>query len=338
MKVVDYLIIGQGIAGTMLSWKLMKKGMKVHVIDQSLQQSSSFIAGGIINPITGRNFVKSWRIDEFLPVAKESYQELSQLLGHTFFYDYPVIRLINNNQKENLWFERAGEPGYEHYMIEKPQITDINYINNINQYGAYHTINAGKVDSSLLLGSYRNYLKSIKAIDEIVFKHDKITFLPEGIIFNPLQISAKALIYCDGNKSVENPFFENLPFSLTKGEFFILKIPNIQMNYLLKGHKMLVPLYGEYYWYGASYSWKWESDEKLEAGDLMKQELDDWLGVPYEIITHQTGIRPTTVDRRPVMRQSKIHKSVFMFSGMGSKGFSQAPLLADEFIQQFGLA
>ena len=56
---VDYLVIGQGIAGTWLSYFLLKQGKSVLVIDQWDEHSASHVASGIINPITGRNFVKT---------------------------------------------------------------------------------------------------------------------------------------------------------------------------------------------------------------------------------------------------------------------------------------
>ena len=85
MRKVDYLIIGQGIAGTMIAFFAKKAGKKILVIDQSRPHSSSKIAAGLMNPITGRKFVKSWKIDDLLPFAIQTYQEFTELLGEPFF-------------------------------------------------------------------------------------------------------------------------------------------------------------------------------------------------------------------------------------------------------------
>ena len=67
---VDYLIIGQGIAGTLLAYFLQKKGASILVIDDAYERAATQVAAGIINPITGRRYVKSWRVDELIPFAK----------------------------------------------------------------------------------------------------------------------------------------------------------------------------------------------------------------------------------------------------------------------------
>src|SRR5215203_7203668 len=73
---VDYLIIGQGICGTMLSWFLHKEGKSFLVIDDNNENSSSKIAAGIINPVTGRRYVTTWMIDDLLSFAQQSYTEI----------------------------------------------------------------------------------------------------------------------------------------------------------------------------------------------------------------------------------------------------------------------
>ena len=66
---IDYLIVGQGISGTMLSWFLHKEGKSFAVIDDGNEHSASKTAAGIINPITGRRYVTTWMIDEVMPFA-----------------------------------------------------------------------------------------------------------------------------------------------------------------------------------------------------------------------------------------------------------------------------
>jgi len=60
---IDYLIIGQGICGTFLSWYLRKAGISFIVIDEPRPDTASRVAAGIINPVTGRRIVKTWLIN-----------------------------------------------------------------------------------------------------------------------------------------------------------------------------------------------------------------------------------------------------------------------------------
>ena len=63
----DYLLIGQGIAGTALSYQLLKRGKNVLLIDKKRNDSSSRVAAGLFNPITGRRMIKTWLADKLFP-------------------------------------------------------------------------------------------------------------------------------------------------------------------------------------------------------------------------------------------------------------------------------
>ena len=57
---LDYLIVGMGLAGSALAYFLSKNGKKIALIDNNIDQTSSKIAAGLYNPITGRKMVKTW--------------------------------------------------------------------------------------------------------------------------------------------------------------------------------------------------------------------------------------------------------------------------------------
>ena len=70
---IDYLIIGQGISGTFLSYYLQRENKSFLVIDNNFKSAPSRIAAGIINPVTGRRMVTVWMADEVLPFDKNAY-------------------------------------------------------------------------------------------------------------------------------------------------------------------------------------------------------------------------------------------------------------------------
>ena len=82
MKKYNYIIVGQGLAGTLLAYFLLQAGQRVLIIDENTEGGASAIAAGVINPVTGRRIVKSWRIDEFLPFAKNTYQSIENQYHH----------------------------------------------------------------------------------------------------------------------------------------------------------------------------------------------------------------------------------------------------------------
>ena len=50
--------------------------------------------------------------------------------------------------------------------------------------------------------------------------------------------------------------------------------------------------------------------------------------VPYEVIEHSAGIRPTTIDRRPIIGSHPNYKNIYVFNGLGSRGILLAPTLS----------
>ena len=91
---IDYIVVGQGIAGTFLSYCLLKEGKKVLVVDDDPVYSSSKVSAGIINYITGRRFVKTWMADTIIPFAKQTYLDMETLLGKKFYYPLGIYKPI----------------------------------------------------------------------------------------------------------------------------------------------------------------------------------------------------------------------------------------------------
>ena len=89
--VVDYLIIGQGISGTFLSYYLKKENKRVLVIDDNRADTPSRIAAGIINPITGRRYVTAWMIDELLDFTLMAYKEFGDYLNTPLLFQKSII-------------------------------------------------------------------------------------------------------------------------------------------------------------------------------------------------------------------------------------------------------
>ena len=88
---IDFLIIGQGLAGSLLAWELIQRDCKVVIIDNG-KENASLVAAGLINPITGMRFVKSTDIDTLLPIAKQCYSQLADVFQQTFYIEKPMLR------------------------------------------------------------------------------------------------------------------------------------------------------------------------------------------------------------------------------------------------------
>src|SRR5688572_9117860 len=106
---VDYLIIGQGISGTWLSYYLQKEGRSFLVIDNNDRNAASRLAAGIINPVTGRRHVKVWMAEEIIPFAQEAYSMIGNELNITAISRKDIIDFFPSPQMQVSFMQRVEE-------------------------------------------------------------------------------------------------------------------------------------------------------------------------------------------------------------------------------------
>ena len=99
---VDVIIIGQGIAGTLLADRLCQMGKSVAIVDQGLHASATAIAAGLMEPMSGRKLAKAWEAQTVLPEAIGYYQSLEKRLGISLIQSLPVSRYFSDEQAR-LW-------------------------------------------------------------------------------------------------------------------------------------------------------------------------------------------------------------------------------------------
>jgi glycine/D-amino acid oxidase-like deaminating enzyme len=56
--------------------------------------------------------------------------------------------------------------------------------------------------------------------------------------------------------------------------------------------------------------------------------LESFITVPYKIVEHIAGIRPTVKDRRPLVGKHPKHPNLAVLNGLGTRGVMIAPTVA----------
>ena len=324
----DYLLVGQGLAGTLLAHFLIRKGQRVGIIDEARSDAASRVAAGIINPITGRRYVKSWRVDELIPFAEETYRALEAELGIHIYHPRHILRALFNQGEENDWLARSGEAGYQSYILDQ---ADLEAYASCTQpaYGYGEVRQAAQVDIGDLVIAYRKRLLAEGCLLAEQFDHQKLE-LPAGLVrYGSWQ--ADRLVFCEGHRATANPFFNYLPFGGAKGEVLLVRIPGADFEKILKHRVFIVPLSNGLYWVGATYDWNFKDSAPTEkGGQFLRERLEDILTVPFEIVARQAAVRPTVRDRRPFLGRHPEFGRLFIFNGLGTKGASLGPFWADQ--------
>ncbi len=333
---LDYIIVGQGLAGTLLAHFLEKKGKRSLIVDPAEEGTASKVAAGIINPITGRRYVKSWRVDELIPFARATYQEIEAQLQLSFYHPRNIIRSLFNSKEENDWMLRTDDPAYSRYMLEEVELGG--YEKNTNPAFSYgEVIHAAQVDLDLMTSGYRKIFSQKNQLLEERFDFSALQNQNPSIKYK--DIEADKVVFCEGFGMKNNPFFNYLPLGGTKGEVLIIKIkgqPDFEK--ILKHRVFIVPLADDTYWIGATYDKQFGGSQPTDRGfSFLKQKLDDLLKLPYEIVTHKAAVRPTVKDRRPILGLHPHFKNLAIFNGLGTKGASLGPFwashMADHLVQ-----
>ena len=324
---VDYLIIGLGISGTMLSYEFAKAGLSFIVIDDGDPSASSRVAAGMINPVTGRRIVKTWMIDELLPVAYNSYMEIGQRLSVEAIHETPVVDFFPNQQMNTSFYERVAE--IPEYL--EPGVVNDEFERLFTFHYGYGIIRpAYTVNSRTLLPAWRKELQAKGQLIETHFDVAAMQIESDGIRYE--SIRASKVIFCNGSATAKLSWFKNLPFAENKGQALILEIKDFPAgNIFAKGLKML-PLGNDQYWVGSSYEWDFTDPGPTAAfRERTMIQLSDWLKVSFKVVDHVAALRPATLERRPFVGFHPQFPSVGIFNGMGTKGYSLAPYFAKEF-------
>ena len=342
MKNADFIIVGQGLAGSVLAYLLLKKGQKVILIDQYTEggkKSSSQIAAGVINPITGMRFVKSWRIDEFLPVARSLYQEIETVLNVKLWHERTIFRVLRHVEEENNWLLRNSYPDYQPYCGNMPPSVQTLEMGHYKPFYAIAEVkNGAQVNLSALVAHFRLFFKQKQMLLQEHFDSNECAISDKSVEYKG--IKASKIIFCEGAHAQSNPFFNQLPFNPDKGELLLVRIPNLDLTHIFKNKMAIVPLHDtvagqkDLYWVGATNTWAFDNDLPSTTNkELIINELKNTINLPFEVIEQQAAIRPTVKDRRPLLGLHPQHPQLGIFNGFGTKGASLVPFWAQRFTE-----
>ena len=100
---IDYIIAGQGLAGSCMALQLLERGKKILVVDRIRENSATRVAAGLFNPITGKNLAKTWLADELFSCLHTFYPRAEQLTQEKFFNSMLLYRPFVSIEEQNTW-------------------------------------------------------------------------------------------------------------------------------------------------------------------------------------------------------------------------------------------
>lgn len=326
---VDYLIVGQGLAGSIFCEHVIQSGRSAVVIDKSSLSNSSKVAAGLYNPITGRKMVKTWNCDQLFSYLTPFYKALETRLQSQFLVEMPIYRPFPSVEELNEWMGKSADSGYARYVKEiktKPAFEeDIS-----NNFGGILLDQSGYLDTASFVEKYREYLIANASYFDENLDFDQLS-VGEGRV-DYKHIQAKAIVFCEGREIQKNPFLDWLPMRPVKGELLMIKTTRAFDTIYNKG-VFVIPLGNGICKVGATYDNKNLNEVTTsEARDELVKKLHELALFQFEVIDQKVGIRPATKDRKPFLGCHPKFKNVVVFNGLGAKGVSLAPFYAKQLL------
>ncbi len=319
------LVAGQGIAGCVLAHTLEQAGAEVHVADSLARTAASGIAAGIINPVTGKRYVKSWQFEVLYPFAQHFYQKIAHALGQPIWHNYPIVRLLGSTLEQNEWNNRVGRPDYEGFSAVQSHAGDWEgMVQPGFGYGFIHR--SARVDFPLLRQFIQgNFERQGRFLHTDISPANIGQYLPDF----------DHIIFCEGYFGQNNPYFPNIQWQNAKGDALFIRLEHPRnITSILKKQITIMPVGNDLYWAGANYYWEFEGTAPTPLGlDFNLAELRQMLACPFEVVEHLAAVRPALKDRRPVMGWAEHDPKIGIFNGLGSKGALLAPYWAAHFTQ-----
>jgi glycine oxidase len=330
-ETVDYIIVGQGLAGSSVALQLIRRGKKIVVIDESFANHSSRIAAGLFNPVTGQNLVKTWMADTIFPYLHQYYTEVEALTGKKFFHPMKLYRPFGAVSEQNDWMGRTEDPMYRSYVesvdLRSPFVGELR-----DEFGGMILKQCGFLNTAAYVDALRQVIQSANKFIEEVFNYDALKIEADHVSYGNLK--AEKIIFCEGYRNDRNPWFNKIPIRPLKGETITIK-SQWQRHVILNRGVYMVPGIGSDEWrVGSTYNYNVTEPGVTEKGRKeLSEKLSDLINFPFTIVSQDWGIRPTTIDRRPILGTHRESERLVIFNGLGTKGVSLAPYFSEVLIR-----
>jgi len=323
----DVIIVGQGLAGTTLAWHLQEAGQRVLVIDACEPGTSSKIAAGMITPITGKRMVMSWRLDEFLPLARTYYTSIEQRTRQKFFHERTAVRLFKSDAEQQNWSKRRQKPDYQSHLLD-PQPSPLLDPDLGDASGGGFAMHAAQLD----VAAYLEASKAALTCEPMTLDwSNDVAFGPKGVSVGDHQ--TRLLISCEGYAATRNPYFSWVPFIAAKGDILTVRFhASVPPQCLHRGMWVAPTADPEVFRIGSTYDWDTlDQVPSASARADIERRLKAFFHVPYTVLEHHAAVRPIIQESKALVGMHPEQERLGFFNGLGSKGSLHAPWYAQCF-------
>ena len=317
------IIVGLGLAGFHYALELKRNKKDFYIISNN-KEGASRNAGGVANPTILKRYSMSWRGIEFHNYAISSYQLFENTFNTKVYYHIPIHYFFNQMADHNKWAVASKTSGLDRFLSSQINNKPIEQIKSKFGYG--ELINVGKLNIIKTLDVFEKSLES-NCYSKEEFDYNKLKIYIDKVEYKGVE--AKYILFCEGFKLKKNPWFSYLPLVGSKGEYLHIRTKELSQKKIIKSGLFIIPIDKDLYWVGSNFERYDKTSRPTEVGKAwLLNKLNQLLNVPFEVLDHRAAIRPTVLDRRPLLGGHPKEKNIYVFNGLGTRGVLIAPLLA----------
>ena len=331
---LDHLIVGHGLAGCLLAAALERHGCRVGVMGVEMLGAASPISAGILNPVIGPKLNPPWQAEICLDAARKTYHRLELKHRAAFYKELPILRVFDSPDMASLWEKRRKRENeletekkpYEGFFgpMLPPERLQREFSAK-GPHGAGVIQGGGRLDVRTLLTASRQHLAGKGCFFDQPFRHKDLRKEGETAAWGNL--ITRKVIFCEGFRLRDNPWFSTLPFAPSRGD--LLKLGPLPSATCLNAGTWISPQTDDSSLAGSTYRHHdLEAPPEPEGEAAVRHGLGFLDKVPATL-DHLCGVRPTTTDRMPLYGSHPSEPVLALFNGFGSKASLLAPLCAE---------
>lgn len=325
---VEYLIVGQGLAGTLLAFEMLNKNIDFRIISSSEKSKASMVAAGMVNPLVFKRLTKSWMVDDLLPVMHETFEKLEDQLGKQFYFKKDIIKPLSEQEKQ-LWLERKENQDFAKYIVSVKDSIETEYLIEAGAYG--QVSQSGYLNLKSFLDASEIFFKQNELIIDSTFNNKAINSNADSFLIE--NYNASKIVFCEGYHMAQNPLFNFVKLNPTKGELLVIESSDLSEEFIFNKNVFVLPIGKQLFKVGSTYEWKDLSEKTTVKGkDSIIERFESLVKATYTIKEHIAGVRPTVSDRRPILGIHPEYRNISVLNGLGTKGVMLAPYFAKEMI------
>ncbi|MCH8506663.1 MAG: FAD-binding oxidoreductase, partial [Ectothiorhodospiraceae bacterium] len=266
------LIVGQGLAGSLLAHELDLRGVDLLVIDPGRAETATRVAAGLLNPFTGPRFQSPEPPQAWFASAVRGWRRMEQRLSARLLQDMKVSRLIRDASELERLRQRRADPGNGTLLGEwlPPEASS-----PLNDPLGRTEIRAARVDLPLFLDRTRDWLHEHGRLVYEELDYADLAFTAHGAGWKHHELAA--VVCCQGYQARTNPWFATLPWRVSHGESLVLRAADGWPGRAVSRGRNLVPLGGDQAWLGATYGRQTEPTTTATGRQVLLDSLGELL-------------------------------------------------------------